>query len=122
MNNIDNLSMIVPVSARDDCNNLMRALGRDDSPAPGRTFSVALSSTGDKPATHYGSHTIDPELVDLLSGGAMPSSDWPSFGLDESTATAALGEIIHSAGGGFDALLSAHGLKRCAFKGGGLNV
>ncbi len=87
MNTTKSLSMIVPAPQRDDCNRLMCALGRDDTPLPGRTFSVEMSPNAKGNATHYGCHTYDDALGDLLDKGTVPGNiDWAKFGLTENAA------------------------------------
>lgn len=87
------LGMIVSVMHRDDANRLMRALGRDECPDPGRTFSIPMSPTRTPVATHYGASTWDDELLTMLEGNSLPAVDWVAFGLTATKAQAALDAI-----------------------------
>lgn len=87
------LGMLVSVTHRDDANRLMRALGRDEYPDPGRTFSVPMSPTRTPAATHYGASTWDDELLAILESRSLPAVDWAAFGLTATKAQAALDAI-----------------------------
>lgn len=92
------LSMIVPAPQRDDCNRLMLALGKDNAPDPGRTFSVELSPTGKATVTHYGAHGWDDDLAAILDSGTLPAGiNWPAFNLTENAANQALAIIKYFA-------------------------
>ena len=115
------LSMSVPAALRDDCNRLMRALGRDDAPDPGRTFTVELSPAGNPTdvVTRYGAHTYDDDLADILDNGVVPGNiDWARFGLTAARAQAAFAAISYRAVPGrasvvnFVAEITARGVKR----------
>lgn len=87
------LGMLVSVTDRDDANRLMRALGRDEAPDPGRTFSLPMSPTAAPVATHYGASTWDDDLLQILQSGVLPAVDWAAYGLDQTRAQAALDAI-----------------------------
>lgn len=91
------LSMIVPAVHQDKCNRLMRALGRDNAPDPGKTFSVELSPTGQGAVTHYGAHGFDDDLVDILDGSLPSDIEWTDFGLTAGEATQAHAVIFYLA-------------------------
>lgn len=95
------LGMIVPAKNRDDCCRLMRALGRDNAPDPGQTFSVSMSPSRTPNATDYGASTYDDELLAILEAGTLPSGiDWSAFGLTAAKADAALRAVKFRAAAG----------------------
>ena len=113
---IKSLSMIVPGAAREDANALLAALGRGEN-----TFAVDLSATAEPPATHWGAHTFDDELLTILESGALPPGiDWPAHGLSEGSAQAALAAISfrgvadHNSVANFEAHSAANGVGRIA--------
>ena len=115
------LSMTVPANMADDCNRLMRALGRDDAPDPGQTFTVELSPDGNSTdvATRYGAHTYDDELAAILDNGVVPGNiDWQTFGLSKKRARDAFAAISyrpvpdHASVANFAAEIRARGVKR----------
>ena len=93
------LSMTVIAALVDDANRLMRALGRDDAPDPGQTFTVELSPDGNPTdvVTRYGAHTYDDDLVNLLDNSTLPARDWPLSGLTAARAQAAFAAISYRA-------------------------
>ena len=99
-NTTKSLSMVVPAANRDAANRLMRGLGRDESPDPGRTFAVELNTSG-KPSdakSHYGAHTWDDTLVAVLDSGVLPGDiNWSKFDLTKPQAKAALASIDYTA-------------------------
>lgn len=83
--------LVIPGSLREDANQLARALGHDDSPAPGQTFGTAFSEDGEPPATHWATRTQSQQgFVDLLAEaaqGQFPAAPqaggaWSDYGLD----------------------------------------
>ncbi len=100
MNTSKSLSMIVSAADRDAANRLMRGLGRDNAPDPGKTFIVEFNSSGDRvdAVTDYGAHTWDDSLVAILDSGVLPLDiNWGNFGLTKATAETALASIQHFA-------------------------
>jgi len=124
--------IIVPAELREKANRLTCALGYDNSPVPGRTFSIPLSADGVEPATHYGCRTpAKTDFVDIVAAagnGVLP--DWldlEAYGLTEQDVAGIL--AINEDGrpvmimdvrdavamvGHFEDVTAAYGFLRCA--------
>lgn len=88
------LSLLIPNNRRTNGNNFMVAIGRGPN-----TFSVDLSPGGAPVATHWGCHTYDDALGDIVASGTLPTGIiWANFGLTQTTAQQALSAMTaHSA-------------------------
>ena len=102
--------LIIPEAQRDKANALGEALGHGPN-----NYSVALSPTGNEPATHWGGRgEVTDEFIAMIADSAQGN---PPAGLDYPAADLAevLGALIADfradADGQFDAVLSANGLK-----------
>lgn len=89
--------IIVEAAHREAANAMGAALGY----GPG-TYTVPLSDDGET-ITHFGAHAVtSADYIDVLVAallGDLPSADWETVGLDESSILAALGAMTISAPG-----------------------
>lgn len=87
------LSLLVPDSKRADANALMEALERGPN-----TFSVGCSPSRTPTATHWGAHSYDDALLDIIQTRTLPSGiNWSAYGLTQTKAQQALDAILFKA-------------------------
>ncbi len=118
----DSLSLTLPAAKQSDGNAVMEALlislgGKTGCGA--NTFSVGLSPGGAPGATHYGCHTYDDDLGDIVASGTLPGGiTWANYGLNQGQAQAALSAMAFSSVAGnasvvnFTAHASGQGVER----------
>lgn len=83
------LSLLVPDSKRADANKLMEALNRGPS-----TFIRDCSPSRTPVATHWGAHTYDDQLLNIIETRTLPGGiNWSAYGLTQTKAQQALDAI-----------------------------
>lgn len=96
--------MVVDEAGRENANRLMKALGLDGAPLPGRSFSFRASDDGLEPADHFfytGCCSAEQLSVfeDIAAADpAEPEDGWAAYGLTTATAAAAASSITVSFG------------------------
>lgn len=115
------LALIIPADLKAKADLVSVALGH--APAGEETYSVALSASGNAPATHYGCHTrADETFIAVIeaarSGGPLPPARWGAVGLTDDDVRAVCGALLwrdrslDEYGSNFNAALTEAGLQR----------
>lgn len=98
MPNDNSVAIVVTAAALDNANAALACLFGDDPGA--ENLDVALSSTGSAPATHYGTNVMRTgdeatALKDWPNGVLpVPMGSWGDYGLDSTTALAAMAASV----------------------------